>query len=85
MAVAIVALPSCSSAQMAEVAGCRAGLALLPRLRGPLRGAGIVGGNLAAIRYGAGTARYRRLHLAQQMEDALAQAENIGWVLSWPA
>eukprot|EP00959_Pyramimonas_sp_CCMP1952_P194714 4071681-Pyramimonas_sp.AAC.1 len=45
----------------------------------------IVGDNLAALRYGAGTARYRRLHLAQQMEDALGQVESAGWVLAWQA
>eukprot|EP00959_Pyramimonas_sp_CCMP1952_P102593 2146057-Pyramimonas_sp.AAC.1 len=70
---------------MAEVAGCRAGLALLPHLEGPTRMARIVGDNLAAVRYGAGTARYRRLHLAQQMEDALGQVGSAGWVLTWQA
>eukprot|EP00959_Pyramimonas_sp_CCMP1952_P433465 9077244-Pyramimonas_sp.AAC.1 len=70
---------------MAEVAGCRAGLALLPHLRSPIRTAPVVGDNLAAVRYGAGTARYRRLHLARQMEDALGQAGSAGWVLTWQA
>eukprot|EP00959_Pyramimonas_sp_CCMP1952_P268650 5617109-Pyramimonas_sp.AAC.1 len=70
---------------MAEVAGCRAGLALLPHLSSPFWAARVVGDNLAAMRCGAGTARYRTLHLAQQMEDALGQAENAGWVLTWRA
>eukprot|EP00959_Pyramimonas_sp_CCMP1952_P237840 4969856-Pyramimonas_sp.AAC.1 len=70
---------------MEEVTGCRAGLALLSHLKGPIRTARIVGDDLAAVRYGAGTARYRRLHLARQMEDALGQAEGAGWVLTWQA
>eukprot|EP00959_Pyramimonas_sp_CCMP1952_P270533 5655701-Pyramimonas_sp.AAC.1 len=40
---------------------------------------------LSCSRYGAGTARYRRLHLAQQMEEALGQVEGAGWVLTWQA
>jgi hypothetical protein len=45
----------------------------------------VVGDNLAAIRYGAGTGRYRRLHLAQQMDFALRQASEAGWTLTWQA
>ena len=85
VAAVVVALPGDDNAQTAEAAGCRAGLALLPHVVGPVRGARVVGDNLAAIRYGAGTGRYRRLHLAQQMDFALRQAADAGWVLSWQA
>eukprot|EP00959_Pyramimonas_sp_CCMP1952_P367414 7695496-Pyramimonas_sp.AAC.1 len=54
-AVAVMALPGCDNAQTAEASGCRAGLALLPHVEDALRGARVVGDNLAAMRYGAGT------------------------------
>eukprot|EP00959_Pyramimonas_sp_CCMP1952_P408876 8568600-Pyramimonas_sp.AAC.1 len=37
------------------------------------------------MRYGAGTGRYRRLHLAQHMDFALRQASDSGWALTWQA
>eukprot|EP00959_Pyramimonas_sp_CCMP1952_P338063 7079737-Pyramimonas_sp.AAC.1 len=83
--IGIAALPSSDSAQAAEVAGCRAGLSLLSFTACRGQRARVVGVNLGAIRYGAGTARYRRLPLCQQMETGLRSAEDAGWTLTWQA
>ena len=50
-----------------------------------VRSARVVGDNLAAVRYGAGTGRFRRLHLGAQMDQALRPLAERGWTLSWQA
>ena len=85
LASCVVALPSIDNAQTAEACGCRAALALLTATRERGHSARIVGDNLAVIRYGAGTARYRRLVLQAQMEQALSPLAAQGWALTWQA
>ena len=45
----------------------------------------VVGDNLAVIRYGAGTGRYKRLVLQAQLEQTLAPLAARGWTLTWQA
>ena len=45
----------------------------------------VTGDNLAAVRYGAGHARYRRLPLQAQMEEGLRPLALAGWRLTWQA
>ena len=85
IASSVVAIPSSDNAQLAEATGCRAGLGALARSTPDIRAARIVGDNLAAIRYGAGTGRYRRLPLATQVELGLRPLVETGWALTWQA
>ena len=85
LASCVIAIPASDNAQLAEVSGCRAGLSLLAHTRPDVMGARIVGDNLAAVRYGAGTGRYRRLPLATQMDLALRPLLESGWSLTWQA
>ena len=85
LASCIVAVPGSDSAQMGETTGCRAGLGLLQALHTHAHAARIVGDNLAAVRYGAGTGRYRRLHLCAQMDQGLRPLVAGGWRLTWQA
>ena len=84
LASVVIALPASDNAQVAEATGCRAGLALLPHTSGR-RAARVVGDNLAVVRYGAGTGRFRGLNLQAQMELALAPLAQRGWTLQWHA
>ena len=81
----VVAIPCSDSAQTAETTGCRAGLSLLDDCTEQGKAARVVGDNLAAVRYGAGTGRYRRLHLCAQMDQALRPLASKGWTLTWQA
>ena len=85
IASTIVAIPCSDSAQVGETSGCRAGLGLLDCLSDTETSARIVGDNLAAVRYGAGTGRYRRLHLCAQMDQGLRPLAAKGWRLAWQA
>ena len=85
IASATVAIPWNAGAQVAEAVGCRAGLDLLGQLHPPYRAARVVGDNLGVIRYCAGTARLRRLHMQAHLEPSLATALTQGWHLSWQA
>ena len=85
VATTVVAIPWGAGAQAAEAAGCCAGLRLLQALRPSRRAARIVGDNLGVIRYGAGTARLRRLQMQAQLETALAATLSQGWHLTWQA
>ena len=85
IASTIVAIPCSDSAQVGETSGCRAGLGLLDCLSDTDTSARIVGDNLAAVRYGAGTGRYRRLHLCAQMDQGLRPLAAKGWRLAWQA
>eukprot|EP00959_Pyramimonas_sp_CCMP1952_P125584 2626016-Pyramimonas_sp.AAC.1 len=51
----------------------------------PFRRARVVGDNTAAVRYGAGTGRYRRSGLQAQLEEGLAPLAAEGWVLEFQA
>ena len=84
LASVVIALPGCDNAQVAEATGCRAGLSLLPHTVGR-RAARVVGDNLAVVRYGAGTGRFRGLNLQSQMELALSPLAQRGWRLQWHA
>ena len=85
LAHACVALPGVDNAQVAEAVGCRSALSLLSNLAPSQRVARIVGDNLAVIRYGAGTARLRRLHIQAHLEQGLASTLISGWQLTWQA
>ena len=85
VASCVVALPGVNNAQVAEACGCRAALALLASTRDLGRAARVVGDNLAVIRYGAGTGRFKRLILQAQLEQALAPLAARGWTLTWQA
>ena len=85
IASTVIAIPWKAGAQAAEAAGCCAGLRLLQTLRPAHRAARVVGDNLGVIRYGAGTARLRRLQMQAQLEAALATTLSQGWRLSWQA
>ena len=85
IASCVIALPGSDNAQFAETSGCRAGLGLLPAADPDLRAARIAGDNLAVVRYGAGTGRYRRLQLCDQMDQGLRPLAERGWMLSWIA
>ena len=80
----VVALPGTDNAQIAEATGCRAALALLTGPDPDYRAARVVGDNLAAVRYGAGTGQYRRIHLGEQMDPALRPLAE-GGALTWQA
>ena len=85
MASCVIALPGSDNAQFAETSGCRAGLGLLTGADPEVRAARIAGDNLAAVRYGAGTGRYRRLQLCDQMDQGLRPLAERGWSLNWIA
>ena len=85
IAQAIVALPGCDNAQLAEAVGCRIALQTLTQLVPGRRAARIVGDNLAVIRYCAGNARMRRPYLQAQLELGLRNALQQGWQLTWQA
>ena len=85
LASCVIALPGVDNAQVAESCGCRAALALLAHTHNRGRAARVVGDNLAVIRYGAGTGRFRRLVLQAQMEQALAPLAAQGWTIAWQA
>ena len=80
-----LALPDLDDSQVAEAIGCRIGLALLVRVCPHASTARVVGDNLAVIRYGAGTGRFRRPALQAQMEQGLGPLATRGWSLSWQA
>ena len=44
-----------------------------------------MGDNLGVIRYGAGTARLRRIEMQMHLEPVLADAYAAGWALDWQA
>ena len=71
--------------QVAEACGCRAALALLAATPGLGHSARVVGDNLAVVRYGAGTGRFKRLILQAQLEQALGPLAARGWLLTWQA
>ena len=81
----VIALPGSDNAQFAETTGCRAGLGLLPGAEPDVCAARIAGDNLAVVRYGAGTGRYRRLQLCDQMDQGLRPLAERGWQLNWIA
>ena len=85
VASCVVAIPGCDNAQLAEATGCRAGLGLLLPEDPDYRAARIIGDNLAVIRYGRGTGRFRNLQLCMQMDLGLAPLTARGWQLSWVA
>ena len=89
VASAVLALPTSTDSQVAEVAACQLGLRLLfivsLRLPCPVRAARVVGDNLAAVRYGAGTGRFKRIQLQALMEQGLTPLANAGWTLTWQA
>ena len=85
LASRIIAIPATTNAQLAEATGCRGALGLLAEVHPHPSTARIAGDNLAAIRYGAGTGRYRRLALQAQMEHGLQRLSAAGWTLRWQA
>ena len=85
LASCVLAMPSLRSAQIAEASGARAALALLAACRSYGCAARVVGDNLAVIRYGAGTSRFRKLVIQAQLEQGLAPLAASGWSLSWQA
>ena len=85
VASCVVALPGVNNAQIAEACGCRAALALLAATTGLGHSARVVGDNLAVVRYGAGTGRFKRLVLQAQLEQALGPLAARGWSLTWQA
>ena len=85
LATVTVALPDGPGAQVAEAAGCRAGLGLLRGLAVPARRARVLGDNVPAIRYGAGTGRFRRLQIQTHLEGGLRPLAEEGWVLEFQA
>ncbi|CAK0854587.1 unnamed protein product, partial [Prorocentrum cordatum] len=85
VAEVVVALPAGPGSQPAEAVGCRHGLGLLRGLALPFRRARVAGDNTAAIRYGAGTGRFRRLELQAEIEEGLAPLAAEGWVLEFQA
>ena len=84
VARAYVALPPGTTAQVAEACGCRLGIALLLGMQREKR-ARIVGDNLGVIRYGAGTQRFRALHMQGIMEDTVTRVAKAGLRLDWQA
>ena len=74
-----------TNAQLAEATGCRGTLDLLTEVHSHPSTARVAGDNLAAVRYGAGTGRYRRLALQAQMEHGLQRLATAGWTLRWQA
>ena len=80
-----LALPDLDDSQVAEAIGCRIGLSLLARACPNASTARVVGDNLAVIRYGAGTGRFRRPALQAQLEQGLGPLAVRGWSLSWQA
>jgi len=85
VASCVIAIPGCDNAQLAEATGCRAGLGLLTLEDPSYRAARIAGDNLAVIRYGRGTGRFRNLRLCAQMDLGLAPLTSKGWQLHWVA
>ena len=85
LASVALALPDLNDSQLAEAVGCRVGLMLLTRACPGASTARIVGDNLAVIRYGAGTGRFRRPALQAQLEQGLGPLAVRGWTLSWQA
>lgn len=85
LASAVLALPDDGDSQFAEVVACRVGLQMLARLSPDVRSARVVGDNLAAVRYGAGTGRFRTVALQATMEAGLGPLAARGWLLTWQA
>ena len=81
----VIALPDIDDSQVAEATGCRSALAALANVTTDVRAARVVGGNLAVVRYGAGTGRFQRSLLQAQMELALGPLAQRGWRLQWQA
>ena len=81
----VVAIPWDAGAQVAEAIGCRAALYLLLDLPTANKSARIVGDNLAVVRFGAGTARLRRVAMQAQVERGLNAVLGQGWRLAWQA
>ena len=84
VARAYIALPPGTTAQVAEAHGCRLGVHLLLGMDREKR-ARIVGDNLGVIRYGAGTQRFRALHMQGIMEDTVTRVAKAGLRLDWQA
>ena len=85
LASCTVALPDVDNAQVAEASGCRAALALLAACVSRGTAARVVGDNLAVVRFGAGTARFRKMVIHAQLEQGLAPLAAGGWTLTWQA
>ena len=81
----VVAIPGCDNAQLAEATGCRYALEALTRSTPGPSSVRIVGDNLAAVRYGAGSARMRRPALQSQIEAGLQPLLLAGWRMQWQA
>ena len=81
----VIALPDVDDSQVAEATGCRAALAARVNVTTDVRAARVVGGNLAVVRYGAGTGRFQRSLLQAHMELALGPLAQRGWRLQWQA
>ena len=85
LASRIIAIPTATNAQLVEATGCRGALDLLLHAHPRSATARVAGDNLAAVRYGAGTGRYRRIALQAQMEHGLQRLATAGWTLIWQA
>ena len=85
LASTVVAIPWDAGSQVAEAIGCRAAINLLLALDTGDRRARVVGDNLAVVRYGASSARLRRVDMQAHLEAALGDALGQGWLLTWQA
>jgi hypothetical protein len=83
--MAFLALPNGDNAQLAEAMGGRLAINLLRASGAACRQASVVGDNLQAVRFCAGTSRLHNPDLHEHLDQGLADLAVEGWDVLWVA